>query len=120
MPRIVMVVDDNSLVRGTVRRILHHAGYQVSDWADPVAALEHLKSGDQVISLVLIDGVMPQMTGNLAAVEIRRLKPHLPIMLMSGHEAGEFKDVVGKPGYHYIAKPFVAEDLISRIRGIIG
>ena len=115
-----MVIDDNSLVRGTVRRVLHHAGYHVEEFANPVEAIEHLKTSPDAVALILIDGVMPQMTGNLASLEMRRLRPHVPIMLMSGHEAGMFRDVVGKPGFHYIAKPFVPEDLIARIKGIIG
>ena len=63
---------------------------------------------------------MPQLTGPEAAARIRLTRPAVPILLMSGHEAPMFKDFFGKPGHHYIAKPFVIDDLVARVAGIIG
>lgn len=116
----IVVIDDNQSLRGLVRRALRSAGYHVMDWGDPRAAIDHLASTDAAVSLALVDGVMPQMLGPAAAAEIQRLRPDVPILLMSGHEAPTFSEFFGKPGRHYIAKPFVVEDLVARIAGIIG
>ena len=115
-----MVVDDNHMVRDVVKRALNHAGYYVLDWADPTAAIKHLASTRDEVSLALVDGVMPQMLGPAVAAEIERLRPGVPIMLMSGHEAPMFDEFFGLPGHHFIAKPFVTGDLLSRIEAIIG
>jgi DNA-binding NtrC family response regulator len=90
------------------------------DWGDPQAAIDHLASTDAAVSLALVDGVMPQMLGPAAGAEIQRLRPDVPIMLMSGHEAPTFSEFFGKPGRHFIAKPFVVDDLVARIAAIIG
>ena len=117
--RTIAVIDDNNPVREVVRRALSNAGYHVMDWANPRAAIEHLGSTKHPIDLALIDGVMPQMLGPALAAEIERLRPGVPIMLMSGHEAAMFIEFFGRPGHHYIAKPFVIDDLIARIDAIL-
>ena len=118
--RAIVVIDDNHGIREVVGRALKNAGYYVMDWADPRAAIDHLASADDAVSLVLVDGFMPQMLGPAVAGEIERLRPGVPIMLMSGHEAPMFSEFFGRPGHHYIAKPFVVGDLVARIDAIIG
>lgn len=120
MPRAIVVIDDNHPVRELVRRALANAGYQVMDWADPRAAIEYLAATDAPVALALIDGVMPQMLGPDLAAEIERLRPGVPVMLMSGHEAPMFTEFLGLRGHHYIAKPFVVGDLVARIDAILG
>jgi two-component system, cell cycle sensor histidine kinase and response regulator CckA len=115
-----VVIDDNREVRNVVKRALIVAGYTVMDWADPNDALDYLSSTHDAISLALVDGVMPQMLGPAVAAEIELLRPGVPIMLMSGHEAPMFKEFIGRPGHHYIAKPFVIEDLLGRITALAG
>jgi two-component system, cell cycle sensor histidine kinase and response regulator CckA len=116
----IVVIDDNHAVREVVRRALATAGYHVMDWADPRAAIDYLAATDESVSLALVDGVMPQMLGPALAAELERLRPGIPIMLMSGHEAPMFAEFFGRPGHHFIAKPFVLNDLIARIDAILG
>jgi CheY-like chemotaxis protein len=116
----VAVIDDNPMIRDVVRRALSAAGYNVLDWANPETAVEYLAENDEPLALVLMDGVMPQMTGPVAAQQIRTKRPKVPILLMSGHEAPMFADFFGKPGHHYIAKPFVLDDLVGRVKTIAG
>lgn len=116
---IIVVIDDNRDVRIVVKRAMERAGYHVMDWADPNDALDYLASTHDAVSLALVDGVMPQMLGPAVAAEIELLRPGVPIMLMSGHEAGMFSEFIGKPGHHYIAKPFVIEDLVGRITAVV-
>ena len=119
-PKVIVIVDDNEQIRTLVRRALQGAGYIVLDWANPRAALDHLEKIPEPVSLALIDGVMPQMLGPDVAGEISRLRPGIPIMLMSGHEAPMFEDFFGHPNRHFIAKPFVIADLVTRIARLVG
>lgn len=114
-PKVVVIIDDNEQIRTLIRRALQSRGYIVLDWANPKAAIEHLESIPEPVSLALIDGVMPQMLGPDVAGELTRLRPGIPIMLMSGHEAPMFENFFGQGNRHFIAKPFVIADLISRI-----
>lgn len=119
-PKVVVIIDDNEQIRTLVRRALQSSGYIVLDWANPKAALDHLGSIPEPVSLALIDGVMPQMLGPEVAVELERLRPDVAIMMMSGHEAPMFSEFFGRPNRHFIAKPFVVADLLARISGIVG
>jgi two-component system, cell cycle sensor histidine kinase and response regulator CckA len=63
--------------------------------------------------------VMPQMLGPDVAREISRLRPGVPILLMSGHEAPMFEKFFEHSDRHFIAKPFVIADLLERIKTIV-
>jgi len=116
----IIVIDDNPQIRDVVKRSLKREGYDVLDWGDPRAVLEHLEKTQDTVSLALVDGVMPDMLGPSVAIEIERLRPGIPIMLMSGHEAPMFRDFFDHSNRHFIAKPFVIGDLVGRIRSIVG
>src|SRR4051812_38276979 len=118
-PKVIVIIDDNEQIRLLVRRALQIKGYIVLDWANPKAALDHLEKIPEPVSLALIDGVMPQMLGPDVAGELSRLRPGLPIMLMSGHEAPMFEKFFQQPNRHFIAKPFVIHDLLSRISTLL-
>jgi two-component system, cell cycle sensor histidine kinase and response regulator CckA len=118
-PKVIIIVDDNEQIRTLVRRALQASGYIVLDWANPRAAIDHLEKIPEPVSLALIDGVMPQMLGPDVAVEISRLRPGIPILLMSGHEAPMFENFFEVPNRHFIAKPFVIADLVARISTLV-
>ena len=116
---VIILIDDNEQIRTLVRRSLVGAGYAVLDWANPTLAIQHLKTVDDPVALALIDGVMPQMLGPDVATQLEQLRPGVPIMLMSGHEAPMFANFFGPPNRHFIAKPFVIADLVARIASIV-
>ena len=118
-PKVIIIIDDNEQIRTLVRRALQANGYIVLDWAHPRAAIDHLEKIPEPVSLALIDGVMPQMLGPDVAGEITRLRPGIPILLMSGHEAPMFEQFFQQPNRHFIAKPFVVADLVSRIASLV-
>ena len=118
-PKVIVIIDDNEQIRQLVRRALQSKGYIVLDWANPKAAIDHLANVPEPVSLALIDGVMPQMLGPDVAGELARLRPGIPVMLMSGHEAPMFEKFFQAENRHFIAKPFVISDLVSRIGTLV-
>src|ERR1043166_9547194 len=63
----IAVVDDNAQIRGVVVRALMNAGYSVRQWGDPGAAVADIAAAGNKVSLVVLDRVLPQMTGPQAA-----------------------------------------------------
>jgi DNA-binding NtrC family response regulator len=118
-PKVIVIIDDNEQIRVLIRRALQGQGYIVLDWANPRAAIDHLEKIPEPVTLALIDGVMPQMLGPDVAGELNRIRPGIPIMLMSGHEAPMFEKFFDHPNRHFIAKPFVIGDLLGRIRTLV-
>ena len=82
---MILVVDDDALVRTTISRALIELGYAVQEAADGPRALEAVR--DERISLVILDYVMPGMDGAEVAREIAQIDPDLPIIFSTGHAA---------------------------------
>jgi len=83
----VLVVDDEPLVLRVTRRYLRALGATAIFATDGVMALEMLESGEP-IHCVLTDVVMPKMNGSALIAEIRKRRPGLPVVVMSGFPAG--------------------------------
>jgi two-component system cell cycle sensor histidine kinase/response regulator CckA len=78
----VLVVDDEPLVRASLRRALEDLGYDAREAPDGVAALEQLGSGD--VHAVLLDSVMPRKGGRDTLIEVRRRPAPPPVIMMGG------------------------------------
>jgi PAS domain S-box-containing protein len=83
---VVLVVDDEPLVRGIARRILVRAGYSVVTAEDGQEALELLEARDGAVDLVLLDLTMPRLDGPDTFRELRRRWPELPLIVASGYD----------------------------------
>jgi len=110
----VLVVEDDKGVRSTVRRILRAAGYDVVVAASADAAFDLFGQLRGAFDAVITDVQMPGMNGVELAVSLRKLRPDLPIVLMSGHfdatSVGDCEDV------EFVPKPFKPSDLTSALR----
>jgi PAS domain S-box-containing protein len=112
----VLLVEDNADMRDYVRRMLLEAGYEVDTAADGQAALPLIvKKG---YDLVLSDVMMPKVDG-IQLLETIRKDPNLkttPVVLLSAQAGEEFRIQGLRAGADdYLAKPFTARDLLSRV-----
>jgi two-component system cell cycle sensor histidine kinase/response regulator CckA len=115
----VLIVEDSMAVRTVVRVILEREGYRVKEVEDGAAAVELLGDPAEVVDLVLSDMVMPRLSGRAMAEDLRRLRPNLGIIFMSGYaEPAERGDTPGSY-HHFLQKPFSAEDLTHRVRYVL-
>lgn len=106
-PPVVMVVDDEALVRSTAVELLAHAGYTVLQAGDGRDALQQLRDHGAV-DLLFTDIDMPVMNGMALAIEVERLYPTIRIMLTSG-KIGD-APVANLP---FVAKPYRYDTLIQ-------
>lgn len=78
----VLLVDDNSLLRHSLRRLLESAGFEVcGDAEDGLHAIEQTAALHP--DLIILDYALPKMNGLEAAGRLRRLNPRLPIILFT-------------------------------------
>ena len=80
---LVLCVDDEVVGLRVRKILLERAGYKVLTAADGSSGLELFAS--QPIEAVVLDYAMPGMHGGEVAVRLRRLKPHIPILLLSAY-----------------------------------
>lgn len=121
MKRII-VVDDDAAVRGALRSVLQPQGYSVTEADDGKTALQlpELESAD----LVITDLVMPDVEGISLILQLRRERPDLKILALSGSPgAGRelYLEMACKLGASSgLCKPIRPNELLDAVRALIG
>jgi signal transduction histidine kinase/CheY-like chemotaxis protein len=117
----ILVVEDDSAVLEIAVQNLAELDYGILTAGDALVALEILR-GDDRIDLLFADVVMPGgMNGVQLAVEARRLRPGLKVLLTSGYTAAALGDVQRLDGdVDLLAKPYRQDELARRLRLIMG
>ena len=119
-PRRILVVDDEDMVAEVASMHLKKAGYNVDVYLDSTAALAHFKENHALISLVIIDMIMPKMDGPTLYREMRALSPRVPIVLSSGFSIdGIAQSLLDDGARAFIQKPFRRAALIETIQSAL-
>jgi hypothetical protein len=113
----ILVVDDNGAVLRVVATILENAHFRVLSANSAAAALRLAEVTDENIDLLLSDVEMPQMSGPDLGELMKKTRPDLHVMLMSGGANGNL--LVLNYGWAYIQKPFVPERLVQMVTEVL-
>jgi signal transduction histidine kinase/ActR/RegA family two-component response regulator len=114
----VLVVEDNPPVRKVAVGILQSLGYRVEQVESARAALNLMK--DKRFDAVFSDVVMPEMNGVALAKEVRRLHPHVTVLLTSGFSSKLTSNVeVRALGAEFVSKPYRKVELAVAIRSAL-
>ncbi len=112
----VLLVEDMDTVRRATRRALELVGYEVLEARDGTEAIEKFAAHGPVIRAVLMDAVLPRMSGGEATAELRRRAPSLPIIVTSGRvERGDVATVLASGATAFLPKPFTTAELSEAI-----
>jgi CheY-like chemotaxis protein len=112
----VMIVDDERPLVRLAEETLAQLGYDPAGFESSVAALEAFRAEPQRYDVVLTDQTMPELTGTDLAGEIRRLRPEMPIVLMSGYKGGQLTALAQAAGVREILhKPLVSRDIAEAL-----
>jgi PAS domain S-box-containing protein len=116
---VVLVVEDEPVVRGLIVEVLSELGYQAIEASDGPCGLEILQ-GSGRIDLLVTDIGLPGLNGRQVADAARVARPHLKVLFMTGYaENAALASGFLEPGMALITKPFAMDVLASRIREII-
>jgi CheY-like chemotaxis protein len=114
MPRI-LVADDNRQFVEMLRATLEDAGFEVVTAYSGLAAAALVERDD--VDLLVLDVLMPGMSGDALAELLRGLKPHLPVLLMTGDSGDPFVHTAEVPR---LRKPFAEQELVQAVRDLLG
>jgi signal transduction histidine kinase/CheY-like chemotaxis protein len=110
----VLVVEDEAALREVTRRIFARNGYRVITAGSGPEALDIARDYEGEIHLLVTDVVMPKMLGNEVAERIRRIKPEIEVLYMSGYAQRNLASQrTLERDVHLIEKPFSAAVLIE-------
>ena len=119
---LILVVDDEELVRSVARRILSRHGFTVLSAGSGREGLMVIKEMGEDISCVILDLTMPDMDGEETYIELCRKAPNVPVILASGYDKKElehrFSGFTEQPAA-FIHKPFQIETLVTTIKGVL-
>jgi PAS domain S-box-containing protein len=115
----LLVAEDEEVVKKFLKRMFERAGYRVITASDGEQAVEMFRKHSE-ISLVVSDVVMPKKNGKEIVEEIRRIRPEIKVLFISGYTA----DIMHAKGIlekhvDLITKPFLKADLLRKVRQIL-
>jgi signal transduction histidine kinase/CheY-like chemotaxis protein len=115
----ILVVEDEAAVRELACEFLKSAGYSVLEAKNGAEALETIASNTTTIHMVLADLIMPRMGGAELAERLKKERPELKVLFMSGYSehAGEESGQISPQAI--LSKPFSIATLISRVREVL-
>ena len=117
----VLLVDDEALVRDVAASMLRLHGFKVIECKDGIEALSAFRERSEEIACVLLDLTMPNMDGEEAFRELRRIKPDVRVIMTSGYNEQEITQrFVGRGLAGFIQKPYLASTLIAKIKEALG
>jgi CheY-like chemotaxis protein len=116
---IVLVVEDEKVVRSLIVDVLHELGYRALEAEDGPSGLAMLQSRGR-IDLLVTDIGLPGLNGRQLADAARLLRPELKVLFMTGYaENAAFANGFLEHGMEMITKPFAMERLASKLRDMV-
>jgi DNA-binding NtrC family response regulator len=119
-PKTILVVDDDLSVLGVIKCMLECGDYSVLMAHSAETALRMAERGDLTIDLMLIDVIMPDISGPDLAEKILALRPHLKVLFMSGCTDSEVVRVkILDRALGFLPKPFTSDGLLERVQKVL-
>jgi PAS domain S-box-containing protein len=116
----ILLVEDEAVVRQLVAEILETTGYTVLQAGDGPSALELLRRHAEPVELLVTDVVMPGMSGPEGAKAVTAMRPGMHVLYTSGYtDQAIGHHGVLEPGIAFLQKPFSADDLTTKVRGLL-
>jgi PAS domain S-box-containing protein len=116
----ILIADDEPMVLMAVDAILRHAGYSTLTAADGLEAVRLFSAQADIISGAILDLTMPGLNGAEALREIRRIRPDMRVLVMSGYtERDVLEHLQGQSPVAIMRKPFTQETLVARVAALV-
>ncbi len=116
----ILFVDDEYMIVEWAKATLEKLGYTTTALTDPSEALRIFASDPSRFDLVITDQSMPSMSGMQFARELLAIRPHLPVILCTGHSATLSPEKAKKAGIkEFLMKPLVRAELATAVRSVL-
>jgi len=118
---LVLIADDEELVREMGVSLLKRLGYRVLSASDGAEAVELFREHEQEIVLAILDLVMPRMGGAVAAKHMQEMRPELPLLFVTGYDLNSSMASIGDLSRaKVLTKPYRIEEFSQTIRELLG
>jgi DNA-binding response OmpR family regulator len=115
MVNTILVVEDDTGLQKYLKELLLDNGYSVQTVSDGVMALNHLQKNEP--DLMILDLGLPNMSGEAVCLEVRKKYPELPVIILTAKDSiADIVQGLNLGADDYMTKPFVADELLARIK----
>ncbi|HET7290481.1 MAG TPA: PAS domain-containing protein [Thermodesulfobacteriota bacterium] len=119
-PETILIAEDQQEVLSLVSLVLEEAGHKVLEANNCIEAVRTCEKFEDPINLLLIDVVMPQMSGPELARRLTALHPEMKVLYMSGYIDNTIDEYgVFSSGSSFIQKPFTPALLLGKVREVL-
>lgn len=115
----LLLVEDDADVRAITQELLSDFGYTVVAFARGAEAVAYVEAQPAAFDLLITDMMMPQMNGQEVTKAIRRLRPDVPVLLVSGYLADPLHELVNLVHVDFLAKPYSTTALAGKVRALL-
>jgi PAS domain S-box-containing protein len=116
----VLLVDDEEMIIDVAQRMLDKLGYKVFTARDGKEAVAAFRKHKQEIDVIILDMIMPKMSGGEAFDRIKEIKPEIKVLLSSGYSInGQASEILNRGCNGFIQKPFNLQNLSKSLRTIL-
>lgn len=114
----ILIVEDDEDIRCLFDYILSKEGYSVESVDDSFKALEKIRENE--FHIAILDYILPEMRGNQLAEEIKKIRPNMKIVFITGFSefADEINNELGALSQYALKKPVTQEILLQMIKMI--
>jgi len=113
---VVMIVEDEPMLRDLVADVLKEQGYRVLVASHGKEALELFDAGKEKVDLVILDMIMPEMDGQATFRALRKLNPFLKVLISSGFsQDNSVQRLLSDGAVGFVGKPYQTEDLLKAV-----
>ena len=116
----ILFVDDEKAVLQIGKQLLERLGYRVIDATSGPKAIEIFRKKRESLDLVILDMIMPGMSGGETYDQLSEIDPNVKVLLSSGYSInGQAKKILQRGCKGFIQKPYNLRDLSKRVRQIL-
>ena len=113
----VFVIDDEEIIRDMTTDMLTDMGYNVLTSGDGEQAIQLFQGVSNDINVVLLDMIMPGLSGPEILTELQRIKPDIKVILSSGFSIEEVpQHILAQENTDFIEKPYRLNELLDKIK----
>lgn len=116
----ILVAEDDEKIRKLTKIMLEASGYKVIVASDGEEAVKNFSDNKDIVSLVIIDMIMPRMSGSDVYRAIRQIRPDVDVIFSTGYSADSMKieESPDRP-FHFLMKPVSPSELLRKVRDVL-
>ena len=115
----ILHIEDDPEVAGAIGQLLEANGYEVTHAADGLSGLIAFNQDPDQWAVVLVDLNLPHVSGNSLLKEMHRLRPNLPLIVLTGAERGTSLEVFDQGAVILWHKPVSSTEILENLKALI-